>query len=51
LQAQADRRLSNFFLTGFVPNADLPAYQAACDALCALQPRVAASSGGDISRY
>lgn len=44
--------LDNFHLTGFVPNADLPLYQAACDALLApyLQ-QVSASSGGDIARY
>lgn len=42
----------NVKLTGFVPNADLPRYQAACDALLMpYQPRVAASSGGDIGRY
>ncbi len=51
-QAAASRGLSNLILTGFVPNADLPTYQAACDLL--LMPyegRVSASSGGDISRY
>lgn len=53
LQAEArSRGLDNIHLTGFVPNAELPAYQAACEAL--LMPyegRVEASSGGDISRY
>jgi glycosyltransferase involved in cell wall biosynthesis len=44
--------LSNVTLSGFVPNADLPMYQAACDALLMpYQQQVAASSGGDISRY
>jgi glycosyltransferase involved in cell wall biosynthesis len=44
--------LPNLLLTGFIPNADLPAYQAACDVLLMLyQRRVAASSGGDIARY
>jgi glycosyltransferase involved in cell wall biosynthesis len=44
--------LENVYLTGFVPNADLPVYQAACEVLLMpYQPRVAASSGGDISRY
>ncbi|TAK13021.1 MAG: glycosyltransferase [Anaerolineae bacterium] len=44
--------LPNVKLTGFVPNADLPRYQAACDVLLMpYQPRVAASSGGDIGRY
>jgi glycosyltransferase involved in cell wall biosynthesis len=39
-------------LTGFVPNAELPQYQAACDVLLMpYQRQVAASSGGDISRY
>jgi glycosyltransferase involved in cell wall biosynthesis len=44
--------LPNVLLTGFIPNADLPRYQAACDLL--LMPyerRVEASSGGDIARY
>lgn len=44
--------LDNLLLVGFVPNAHLPAYQAACDALLMpYQHRVAASSGGDIGRY
>ncbi len=44
--------LPNVRLAGFVPNADLPRYQAACDVLLMpYQPRVAASSGGDIGRY
>jgi glycosyltransferase involved in cell wall biosynthesis len=35
-----------------VPNSELPGYQAACDVLLMpYQARVAASSGGDISRY
>ena len=39
-------------LTGFVPNIDLPKYQAACDVLLMpYQHQVAASSGGDIARY
>ncbi len=44
--------LGNVTVAGFIPNAELPAYQAACDAL--LMPygeRVSASSGGDIARY
>jgi glycosyltransferase involved in cell wall biosynthesis len=42
----------NILLTGFVPNAELPRYQAACDVLLMpYQRQVAASSGGDISRY
>lgn len=45
-------RLHNLLLTGFVPNAELPRYQAACDVLLMpYQRRVAASSGGDIARY
>ena len=53
LRAQAqDRQLTNLLATGFVPNQDLPRYQAACDVLLMpYQDRVAASSGGDISRY
>lgn len=44
--------LPNVRLAGFVPNADLPAHQAACDLLLMpYQKRVAASSGGDIGRY
>jgi glycosyltransferase involved in cell wall biosynthesis len=44
--------LENMILTGFVPNADLPCYQAACDVLLMpYQRKVAASSGGDIARY
>jgi glycosyltransferase involved in cell wall biosynthesis len=50
-QAQAGQ-LENILLPGFVPNADLPRYQAACDVLLMpYQRQVAASSGGDISRY
>ena len=53
LQAQVDaRRLENVILTGFIPNADLPLYQAACDVLLMpYQKHVAASSGGDIAPY
>ena len=48
----ATRGLENVILTGFVYNAELPRYQAACDVLLMpYQGRVAASSGGDISRY
>ncbi len=44
--------LKNVTLTGFIPNAELPQYQAACDVLLMpYQRKVAASSGGDISRY
>lgn len=44
--------LHNVNLIGFVPNAQLPTYQAACDLLLMpYQSRVAASSGGEISRY
>lgn len=47
------RRLGNVTITGFVPNADLPEYFAACDVL--LMPherRVArAGGGGEISRW
>ena len=53
LQAQADaRQLDNVILTGFIPNARLPLYQAACDVLLMpYQKHVAASSGGDIAPY
>jgi len=44
--------LENVRFTGFVPNAQLPRYQAACEVLLMpYQARVAASSGGDIARY
>ena len=46
------RNLENIILTGFVPNAALPRYQAACDVLMMpYQRKVAGSSGGDISKY
>lgn len=46
------KKLVNVILTGFVPNSELPLYQAACDILLMpYQRRVQASSGGDISRY
>jgi len=53
LQEQVkNRQLDNVTLTGFVPNTDLPQYQAACDVLLMpYQSKVAASSGGDIGRY
>lgn len=44
--------LKNVIITGFVPNADLPRYQAAADVL--IMPygnQVAGSSGGDIAPY
>jgi glycosyltransferase involved in cell wall biosynthesis len=52
-QAEADTHgLKNLILTGFMPNADLPLYQAACEVLLMpYQKKVEASSGGDISRY
>ena len=44
------RGLKNLFPIGFVPNADLPLYQAACDVLLMpYQSVVSASSGGDIA--
>lgn len=53
LQALAQQQgVANWVMTGFVPNSDLPLYQAACDVLLMpYQEKVAASSGGDISRY
>ena len=53
LKAEVENaNLMNVVLTGFVPNAKLPLYQAACDILLMpYQRKVAASSGGDISRY
>jgi glycosyltransferase involved in cell wall biosynthesis len=44
--------IENVFIPGFIPNADLPQFQAACEVLMMpYQNKVAASSGGDISRY
>jgi len=44
--------LKNMYLIGFVPNADLPLYQASCEVLLMpYQVHVASSSGGDIARY
>jgi glycosyltransferase involved in cell wall biosynthesis len=53
LQEQVrDRTLDNVIISGFVPNAELPHYQAACDVLLMpYQSRVSGSSGGDIGRY
>lgn len=46
------KELPNVRWAGFVPNAELPLYQAACEVLLMpYQRRVAASSGGDIARY
>lgn len=46
------RSLENLILTGFIPNARLPSYQAASDVLLMpYQRKVAGSSGGDISKY
>ncbi|MEA3349880.1 MAG: glycosyltransferase, partial [Chloroflexota bacterium] len=48
----ANQNIDNVTLTGFVPNAELPRYQAACDVLLMpYQRKVSASSGGDIARY
>jgi glycosyltransferase involved in cell wall biosynthesis len=45
-------KLTNVLVTGFVPNAKLPFYQAACDVLMMpYQTKVSASSGGDIARF
>jgi glycosyltransferase involved in cell wall biosynthesis len=44
--------LPNLHLTGHLPHAAIPGCQAACDVLLApYGQRIAASSGGDISRY
>ncbi len=51
-QKVIQNNLQNVMVTGFVPNAELPAYQAACDVLLMpYQSQVSASSGGDIGRY
>lgn len=47
-----EQGLQNVIITGFIPNAELPLYQAACDVLLMpYQRHVSASSGGDIARY
>ena len=53
VRAQTQSRgLENIVLTGFIPNADLPLYQAACDILLMpYQQKVSASSGGNIAEY
>lgn len=53
LQSQVESgSLHNVYLSGFVQNAELPLYQAACDLLLMpYQEQIAASSGGDIARY
>ena len=44
--------LKNINLTGFIPNAELPTYQAASDILLMpYQNRVSASGGGNIAKY
>jgi len=51
-EAVRQRQLANLTLTGFIPNAEIPRYQAACEMLLMpYQKQVAASSGGDIGRY
>jgi glycosyltransferase involved in cell wall biosynthesis len=47
-----EANLRNVTITGFVPNADLPKYQSACDVLMMpYQRQVSASSGGNIAKY
>jgi glycosyltransferase involved in cell wall biosynthesis len=46
------RGITNIILTGFIPNSEIPCFQAACDVLLMpYQLEVAASSGGDIAHY
>jgi glycosyltransferase involved in cell wall biosynthesis len=48
----AAEEIHNLLLTGFVPNAELPRFQAACEVLLMpYQRAVSTSSGGDIARY
>jgi len=48
----ASRDITNVMLTGFIPNADLPPYQAAADILLMPYGRVIrGSSGGDSAAY
>jgi glycosyltransferase involved in cell wall biosynthesis len=47
-----ERGLDNLTITGFIPNSELPLFQAACEVLLMpYQSKISASSGGDISRY
>jgi glycosyltransferase involved in cell wall biosynthesis len=47
-----EKHLENVRITGFVPNQELPLYQACCEALLMpYQEQVQASSGGDIAAY
>jgi len=47
-----EQKLTNVQFIGFVPNAELPLYQAACDVLLMpYQHQVAVSSGGDIAEF
>lgn len=49
---QQAANLPNVQLTGFIPNNQLPLYQAACDILLMpYQHKIEASSGGDIAAY
>jgi glycosyltransferase involved in cell wall biosynthesis len=50
---QEAKGLGNVHFAGFVPNADIPMYQAACDVFLMPHGRrgVAGSSGGDIAAY
>lgn len=51
-EALQQQGLQNVTLTGFIPNANIPRYQAASDVLVMpYQSQVAASSGGDIAAY
>ncbi|MGB9639891.1 MAG: glycosyltransferase family 4 protein [Anaerolineales bacterium] len=51
-KTQHQLHLSNILLRGFVPNAELPLYQMACNVLLMpYQEQVAASSGGNIAAY
>ena len=44
--------IKNVHLTGFVPNEELPLYQAACDILLMpYEEAIAGSSGGDTARF
>lgn len=46
------QNIENVILTGFVPNKNLPLYQAASDVLLMpYQKKVSGSSGGDIAKY
>lgn len=47
----SNQNIKNVLISGFIPNSDLPLYQAACDILLMpYEKKISGSSGGEISR-